>query len=74
MSANGVQRTIVRFIELGKLSKQIFGKSWEFGPTGSLYVGIPQKEKKLRFFCILGYSKHIIFSLKSLIFLVIGDF
>ena len=27
---------------LGKLSKQFFGKSWEFGPTGK-----PKKEKKM---------------------------
>ena len=38
-------------LALGKLSKQIFGKSWELGPTGltpppSPYVGIPKKEKK----------------------------
>ena len=38
-------------ISLGKLAKQIFGKSWEFGPTGltpppSPYVGISKKEKK----------------------------
>ena len=36
---------------LGKHAKQIFGKSWDFGPTGlppppSLKVGIPKKEKK----------------------------
>ena len=41
----------------------------------SPYVGIPKKEnKKLCLFCILGYSRHIIFSWKSPIFLVIGDF
>ena len=36
---------------LGKPPKQIFGKSWDFGPTGltpppSPNVGIPKKEKK----------------------------
>ena len=41
----------------GKLAKQFFGKSWEFGPTGltplpppSPYIGIPQKEKKCVYF------------------------
>ena len=38
-------------LALGKPPKQIFGKSWDFGPTGlppppSPNVGIPKKEKK----------------------------
>ena len=70
-------------LALGGLSKQIFRKSWEFGPTG-LTPPLPvrwdsQKGKKqLCLFCILGYSKHIIFSWKSLIFFgdwwFLGDF
>ena len=40
-------------LTLVKPQKQIFGKSWEFGPTSltptppSPYVGIPKKEKKI---------------------------
>ena len=59
-------------------SKQIFAQSWDFVPNG-LTPSRPRtlrfpKRKKKCLFCILGYSKHIIFSWKSPIFLVIGDF
>ena len=36
-------------------------------------LGFPQKKKKC-LFCILGFSKHIIFFMKKSHFLVIGDF
>ena len=62
---------------LGEPSNEIFGFFWDFGPTGR--PPLPQSwdtqnKKKMMFFCILGYSKHIIFSWKSHIFWVIGDF
>ena len=52
---------------LGELAKQIFGKSWEFGPTGLTPPPLPvrwdsKKGKKICLFCILGYFKHLIFS------------
>ena len=37
-------------------------------------LGHPKLKKKLCFFCILGYSKHIIFSCKSHTFGVTDDF
>ena len=63
----------------GSLQNKIFAQSWEFGPTDLTPTPLPvrwdsPKGKKLFLFCILGYSKHIICSWKSLIILVIGDF
>ena len=29
--------------DLGKLSKQMFGKSWEFGPTGLTPAPLPER-------------------------------
>ena len=49
-----------------------FGIKGEPPPPPSLNVGTP-KTKKI-FFCILGYSKHIIFSWKSHTFWVTDDF
>ena len=44
-------------------------------PPLSPFVGIPKKEKNNKcLFCILDYSKHIIFFMKKSHFLVIGDF
>ena len=42
----------LHLLTLGKLSKQIFGKSWEFGPTGLTPTPLPerwdsQKRKKI---------------------------
>ena len=55
------------YTSLGEPPKLIFGKSWDFVPTSLTpnplrNVGIHEKENKKCLFCILGYSKHIIFS------------
>ena len=55
---------------LGEPQKQIFGKSWEFVPTGN--VGIPKKEKNVYFAFPAVLS--IFFFMKKSHFLVIGDF
>ena len=53
---------------LGEPSKLIFGKSWAFGPTSGpphLPISWAAKKKIECLFCILGYSKQIIFSWKK---------
>ena len=43
-------------------------------PPPSPNVGTPKTKKKLDVFCILGYSKHIIFPWKSHTFWVTDEF
>ena len=45
----------LHLLTLGKLSKQIFGKSWEFGPTGltpppPCTLGFPKRKKNRVYF------------------------
>ena len=51
---------------LGEPPKQIFGKSWDFGPTGLTPPPLPERwdsqKGRKQLFCILGHSEHIIFS------------
>ena len=35
------KKTVFLWPPLGKLAKQIFGKSWEFGPTGLTPAPLP---------------------------------
>ena len=62
MYAQNISHLILSYL-VGILSQP----AW---PPSSPNVGIPKKEKKI--FCILGYSKHIIFH-EKLLFFVIGD-
>ena len=62
-------------------SNRLIGKILSFVPTRSTpspppprKLGHPKLKKKCFFFCILGYSKHIIFSCKSHTFGVTDDF
>ena len=68
---NVLQTVLLHPLHLGEHPEKFSVKVGILTPSPN--VGIPQKEKKC-LFCILGYSKHIIFSWKSPVFLVIGNF
>ena len=65
-------QTIPINFELREGLKNIFVFLGDFDPPWKL--GFPKRKTKIMFICILGSSKHIIFFMKSPIFLVIGDF